>query len=649
MVKRLKLRWKLLIMIMPLVLIPMIMATVLVSYVAIKQIHQEVGKANRADLEHMSVFTLDLIDNYYRQHQLYEQELLEERRRKLKDLVTTALNLVESHYSRAVDGDLPEQKAKLFAYKSLKRAETGSFGYFYVMDSSGTLVVHPDLEGENIINRQDETGRRFIYEISRNAVESEHGETSFITYPWKVEGSSSLLREKEAAYQYFRPWDWVIAAGSYVEDINTESFFTDEAFVDLKKKITGKPVNTSGRIYVIDCSGNLVLHPGNEKVEDALNQEFDQRGRNLTAKLCKGETTTGWLNYFPQSSGAADVDEKLARLSYFSPLHWIVVVEIAEKELMQPARAITGRILTAMAFMIIIVGALAVMFAFLVAKIFTDPILAMTSAMRRVKSGYLEERLPVVTEDELGEMAMAFNQMSEMLEHDLAVEEKLTEQQKMASLGVFSAEVAHEINNPMGIILGYACHLETKMSPDDPRYHFVQEIRSESKRCVGILNDLLRYARLPEPRFQPTDLVHFVDQIMEFAQGHKDLKKIYFRKMVSSQLPEIMLDRDQIRQVVMNLALNAAAAMPEGGEIVITLSNKNSQQVSVTFTDSGTGIDPGIRDKIFEPFFSTRSRGTGLGLAISKQIVEAHLGSIEVESVPGAGTSVHVYLPIKQD
>jgi two-component system NtrC family sensor kinase len=246
-------------------------------------------------------------------------------------------------------------------------------------------------------------------------------------------------------------------------------------------------------------------------------------------------------------------------------------------------------------------------------------------------------------------MAAAFNQMTEMLKRDLALEEKLTEQQKMASLGVFSAEVAHEINNPMGIILGYACHLETKMDPDDPRYHFVQEIRSESKRCVGILSDLLRYARLPDPEYQPTDLGYFIDQIMEFAAGHKDLRNVVFKKMISETVPEVMIDRDQIRQVVMNLAINGAAAMPEGGEIVLKIASHGRDHVVISFIDSGTGIDPANSDKIFEPFFSTRRRGTGLGLAISKQIVEAHLGTIEVHSTPGKGTEVRVYLPVKQE
>ena len=490
-IKHLKLRWKLLVMIVPLVLAPMILSTIIIGTVAINQIYQEVTKANKADLEHMSLFTLDLLRSYQQQ----------------------------------------------------------------------------PLSGET--------------------------------------------------------------------------------FDELRQRVTGKPVDRPGHIYAMDCSSELVLHA--EREGENIYQHFDSSGRNLISQLCRGEETAGWLYYQPQFELENSQGRRFARLSYFLPYHWVVVVEMAEEELVRPAKAIAGRISLAIFFMLVFVGTIGGMLAFLVAKLFTDPIQTMTSAMRRVKSGYLEERLEVTTDDELGEMASAFNQMSGMLKRDLALEKKLTNQQKMASLGVFSAEVAHEINNPMGIILGYACHLESKIDPDDPRYHYVQEIKRESKRCVGILRDLLSYARPPEPSFQATDLAHLLDQIIDFAGGHEELKNIVIKKISEDQLPEIMIDRDQIRQVVMNLVLNGAAAMPDGGEIVIRLAKHSGNTVMMLFQDSGVGISRENRGKVFEPFFSTRRHGTGLGLAISKQLIEAHLGSIEISSIPGKGTTVHVYLPIKQD
>ncbi len=646
-IKHLKLRWKLLVMIVPLVLAPMILSTIIIGSVAINQIYQEVTKANKADLEHMSVFTLDLLKSYHQQREFSREEMRAERRYKLSDLTELAFRLVESQYRQSADGILSEELAKAYAYRSLKNLGGGEFGSVYVMNSSGDLLVHVDREGENIIAAVDESGRPFIREISRNALQSKAGETLFISYPWSNSNSGYQLREKEVAYRYFSPWDWIVAAGTSFEDETLHQRLSGQTFADLRQRVTGKPVDRPGHIYAMDCSSELVLHAQREG--ENIYQHFDSSGRNLISQLCRGEETTGWLYYQPQFDLEKSQGRRFARLTYFPPYHWIVVVEMAEEDLVRPAKAIAGRISLAIFFMLVFVGTIGGVLAFLVAKLFTDPIQTMTSAMRRVKSGHLEERLDVTTDDELGEMASAFNQMSEMLRRDLALEKKLTNQQKMASLGVFSAEVAHEINNPMGIILGYACHLESKMDPDDPRYHYVQEIRRESKRCVGILRDLLRYARPPEPSFQATDLAHFIDQIIDFAGGHEELKNIVIKKISDDQLPEIMIDRDQIRQVVMNLVLNGAAAMAEGGEIVIRLSKYSGSTVMMLFQDSGVGISRENREKVFEPFFSTRKHGTGLGLAISKQLIEAHLGSIEITSIPGKGTAVYVYLPIKQD
>ena len=645
MIRHLKLRWKLLIMIVPLVLAPMILSTIVIGSVSIKQIYQEVTKASKADLEHMSIFTVDLLKSYYRQVEYHTVEIQEERQRKLKELTELAVRLVESKYQQVVDGILEDSTAKEYAYRSLKDVGVGTYGYLYVMNSQGDLIVHLDREGENVIDATDMSGRRFIQEIITNSMSSDPGETLYISYPWSNKGRGYLLQEKEVAYRYFRPWGWIIAAGSNLDE-QPANPLSGEAFEDLRARVTGKPIDRPGQIYAMDCSSRLILHA--QRQSETIYHHFNDEGRMLISQLCRGEKSTGWLNYQPEfdTSGGG---RRFARLTYFPPWHWIVVVEMAEEELVRPAKAIAGRILLAMFFMMMLVGTIGGLLAVLVAKLATDPLQTMTAAMRRVKSGHLEERLEVTTEDELGEMAAAFNQMSEMLKRDLALEKKLTNQQKMASLGVFSAEVAHEINNPMGIILGYACHLESKMDQDDPRYRYVQEIRRESKRCVNILQDLLNYARPPEPTFQPTDLSHFIDQIIDFAGGHNELRMVDIKKVSEEQLPEVMIDQDQIRQVVMNLVLNGAAAMPEGGELIITLAKHVTNMVMIRFQDSGEGIKREDKQKVFEPFFSTRKQGTGLGLAISKQLVEAHLGSIEITSIPGKGTTVYVFLPIKQD
>jgi two-component system NtrC family sensor kinase len=235
--------------------------------------------------------------------------------------------------------------------------------------------------------------------------------------------------------------------------------------------------------------------------------------------------------------------------------------------------------------------------------------------------------------------------MSDIVARDMLLEEKLARMEKMASLGVLASGVAHEINNPMGVILGYASHLQGKLDENDANYHFVREIKQESVRCVKIVQNLLNYARAPNLTKVPTDINVLLDQSIDFSAGQTDMHKVALIKEFGRNIPEVHVDRDQLRQVVINLILNAAAAMPQGGELVVATGVQNGSLL-ITFTDSGIGITEDDLKDVFEPFFTTKSKGTGLGLAISRQIVEAHLGTIEIKSVVAAGTTVVVRLPL---
>jgi two-component system NtrC family sensor kinase len=229
------------------------------------------------------------------------------------------------------------------------------------------------------------------------------------------------------------------------------------------------------------------------------------------------------------------------------------------------------------------------------------------------------------------------------------MESTLAQQEKMASLGVLASGVAHEINNPLGVILGYAGHLEAKMDPADPNFRYIQDIRKESKRCKGIVQDLLSYARTPRPALEETDLNALLDQIVDFAANHMDLHHVSLVRDLAPDLPRILVDPDQIRQVAINLILNAGAAMESGGTITVGTCASEAGFVDIVIRDEGAGIQPDDLEKIFEPFFTTKARGTGLGLAITRRIVEQHLGRIMVESEVGKGTTVTVRLPIERE
>jgi len=218
----------------------------------------------------------------------------------------------------------------------------------------------------------------------------------------------------------------------------------------------------------------------------------------------------------------------------------------------------------------------------------------------------------------------------------------------MASLGILSSGVAHEINNPLGVILGYAGYIENKLDPDDPNYHFIHEIKRESKRCKKIVQDLLNYSRTPKPEFAETDLNRLLDQIVSFAANHTDMHGVEIVKKFDNDLPPLWLDGDQIRQVAINLILNAGAAMAEGGQLTVS-TRLEENDVVMSFADTGSGIAEADLERIFEPFYTTKDRGTGLGLAITRQIIEQHHGSIQMISRLNQGTTVIIHLPLVRE
>jgi two-component system NtrC family sensor kinase len=291
----------------------------------------------------------------------------------------------------------------------------------------------------------------------------------------------------------------------------------------------------------------------------------------------------------------------------------------------------------------------ATLMVFLASKVLTDSINHMIEVIRKVKKGRLDEQMTVETGDELGELAAAFNRMTAIIRQNKEMEATLAQQGKMASLGVLSSGVAHEINNPLGVILGYASYLEGKMTEEDPGYRFIHEIKRESKRCKKIVQDLLSYARTPKPTLEPTDLNDLLGQIVDFAANHTDMYHVTVHKEFSPDLPLVQVDGDQLRQVAINLVLNAGAAMAGGGTLTVRTFLDNERYANIVFSDTGCGIPPEDQEKIFEPFFTTKTRGTGLGLAITKQIVEMHHGRIAIRSEMGKGTDVIVKLPLEPE
>ncbi|MFZ1828759.1 MAG: cache domain-containing protein [Candidatus Competibacteraceae bacterium] len=643
----LKIRSKLLAVVLPLVLLPVLVMGVIVGYMAQQQAHLGITQATRADLEHMTYFTLDLLKAHNQQFRLYQEDKRRVVYANLATLVQFAHNLILVQQERVASGQHTVADAQQEARNAFKNVSVGETGYLYAITSKGDLTIHVAQEGENILNIQDEQGHPFIREMIEKAVAAPSGEILYTVYPWR----NALLgetrpRNKVAAYLYFPPWDWIIAAGGYLEETYEDVVFEKQALQELKQKILSKSVGATGYIYAMTTRGELTIHPFREG-QNVYDAQDHHNGHDFIREMCARKS--GWIRYPWQNPGDAAPRMKIVRYEYFAPWDWVIAVGSYEDEFYEAANVIERRILSGTGLLTFVMGLFVVILVFFAARRLTDPIQHLIAGVRKVKQGRLDTRLTITANDELGELAANFNQMIETLRRNKELEALLTQQNKMASLGILSSGVAHEINNPLGVILGYAAHLENKMDSSDPYFKYIQEIKRESKRCKNIVQDLLSYARVPRPTLAETDLNALLGQIVDFAAHHTDMDAVHIVTAFDPQLPKVWMDGDQIRQVAMNLMLNASGAMPEGGRLEVSTALSEDQSVSITFQDFGSGIPPDHLGKIFEPFFTTKARGTGLGLAITKTIIEQHGGQIAVASEVGQGTRVTVSLPLHRE
>lgn len=639
-INNLKIRWKMLVVVLPLVVLPIFLIGALVGTIATDQATRAITAASRADLDHLARFTLDLLDSHYQQFQVYRQDKQDTIHKDLKTLVDLAANLVAAEQNQVRSAKISLETAQQQARQALKQVSIGESGYIYAMTSQGVLTVHLAREGESIFHEQDEEGRFFIQEICRQALASRPDEVLYAVYPWRNEVLGDVMpRMKVIAFRYVAEWDWVIAAGGYLQETYEDLTFERRSFADLKAKLKSKKVGSSGYIFCLDRQGVLQVHPDQEQTN--LLQGDDPETTAVFREMLQQKN--GWIRYPWQRQGEATPRMKLVRYRYFAPWDWIIAVGSYEDEFYREAELIKWRILENIFLVPLVVGVVAVGMVFLAAKVLTDPIQQMTEAIRR-RRGRFDSRIEIDSDDEIGELAEAFNQLTEMIQQHQQIEATLAHQGKMASLGVLSSGVAHEINNPLGVILGYAGFLEKKIPPDDPNYRFIHEIKRESKRCKKIVQDLLSYAKTPKPVLELTDINQLLAQIVDFAANHTDMHHVNIIKQFDPSLGLLAVDADQIRQAAINLILNAGAAMERGGVLKVSSRRADNGDVLISFWDNGAGIAEENLEKIFEPFFTTKASGTGLGLAITRQIIEQHQGQISIDSTPGIGTTVTIRL-----
>ena len=323
----------------------------------------------------------------------------------------------------------------------------------------------------------------------------------------------------------------------------------------------------------------------------------------------------------------------------------------------------------------------AILVSVLVQRVVYRPLADLTEGEARLASGDLDQPIPVRSNDELGQLAESFNSMMQALRSSRAeleewghtLEEKVAaatrdlhraqaeaaRSEKLASVGLLAAGIAHELNNPLTGVLTFATLVRKELPPDSPEAEDLDLVIQETRRCATIIRRLLDFAREKAPEKSWVDLNQLIEETTQLIRQSVQSAGIELILDLDPELPPAWVDEDLIKQVVMNMLVNAQHAIESDGRISVqtrlvedhsrsSASGSTSAMAEISIRDTGCGIPDENLQKIFDPFFTTKGvgRGTGLGLSVSHGTIEAHGGSIEVDSTEGEGSEFRIHLPL---
>ena len=328
----------------------------------------------------------------------------------------------------------------------------------------------------------------------------------------------------------------------------------------------------------------------------------------------------------------------------------ILYVGILEQKYLDIKREIILAFLTITILGVLITTAL----SYFISQRISIPIRKLVSASKEIADGNLDAKVDVRSSDELGKLAYTFNKMATALkERDEQLKEftrrKIMESERLALIGQLSANVAHELNNPLQGIVTYSHLLLEDKSPEDLENDSLQKIVIQANRCRDIIRGLLDFSRQRKPDKTLCDVNDVLKSCVSLLDRQAQFHNIQINYDLQVDLPKAVIDPSQIERVFMNLIINAAEAMDGNGQLTLSTRFDSLERfIELEFSDTGHGISRENLEKIFDPFFTTKDtgHGVGLGLAISYGIVKEHKGTVSVESEIGQGTTFTVRLPV---
>ncbi len=291
----------------------------------------------------------------------------------------------------------------------------------------------------------------------------------------------------------------------------------------------------------------------------------------------------------------------------------------------------------------------------LLARRITGPLKKLAEGTLRISKGDFSQRIDIQSQDEIGRLALSFNEMtSDLLETRQRMEEanrRLVQAEKLASIGRISATLAHEIRNPLtSVKLNIQKLMQNEGMDEEEKEHL--DISQEGiGQIEKLVKEMLNFTRVSELNLEHFSMVQIIEEAVKMLKGSMDEKRVVLERTYADNLPQVLVDADKLKQVFLNVLRNAVEAVESGGRLALTLflaGERGDRKISVRISDNGCGIPEKDRENIFEPFFTTKPSGIGLGLANARKIIEQHRGSIRVVKKRGRGTCFEIQIPCEE-
>jgi two-component system, NtrC family, sensor kinase len=401
---------------------------------------------------------------------------------------------------------------------------------------------------------------------------------------------------------------------------------------------------------VLDKEGNIAASSMRETLSRGILLEDKEAVPSGTDPLIR-------RRQIPGSRAETVYDVSVPVMLEGSGQRWGMVRLGISLESMQKQIAGTRRLISVLGLMAVLIASVS---SILLARRITNPLQALTRGVAAVGQGDLTQRINIETKDELGELARAFNEMTQQLARVRDLEDRLRRADRLAALGTMAAGIAHDIRNPLTSILIFSQLMSLHYDDSDVREKFNRVVPRELERVQAVIEDMMELARPASVHREPASLNDILSQVLELFESQVEKQGIKISSEYDLDLPFCMADRKRLHRCFSNLVSNAFQAMPSGGMLTVRTRRipamifpdtglpdpRPEPAIQIAIADTGQGISADRLSRIFDPFYTTKDKGLGLGMAIAHRIVEDHRGTIDVQSEVGLGSTFTVCIPL---